>query len=256
MKTEVRITEKDVDLSEALMYEAAPTPGAVGLIAISFLVDTLKAKKIGGVYSPFLPHVSLVDNNGVASAPVGELYLCENKTQEKKILFLVRNFPIEEKEGGYIMAKAIYDFCENRGISKYGFLGGVKITGKDDVHAASNQSTLLDTLLKLGAMPIKALDELPLDKLSSFLVKLFTQHGKEAFILISESSSYLPDPLAAKRLLRIMAKLIGLELNLSRMDEEIEKYKRMREELERTFISQLLPPKKKEKTSKEPSYIG
>jgi len=40
------------------------------------------------------------------------------------------------------------------------------------------------------------------------------------------------------------------------MDEEIDKYKRMREELERTFISRLMPPKKREKPRKEPSYIG
>lgn len=256
MKTEVRITEKDVDLSNAFMYEAAPTSGAVGLIAISFLVDTLKAKKIGAVYSPFLPHLSLVDNRGVASAPVGELYLYEKKSEQNKILFLVRNFPVEDREGGYIIAKAIYDFCDKHSISKYGFLGGMKITGKDDVHAASNQSTLLKTLLKLGATPMKSLEELPLDKSSSFLVKLFIQNRKEAFILASESSSYLPDPLAAKRLLRVIAEMIGVKLDLSRMDEEIEKYKRMREELERTFISQLLPPKKKEKPRKEPSYIG
>jgi len=256
LSTEVRISEKDIDLSGALIYEAAPTSGAVGLIAISFLIDTLKAKKIGGIYSPFLPHVSLVDDHGVASTPAGELYLYENKGQQNKILFLVRNFPVEEKEGGYIMAKVIYDFCDGHGVSKYGFLGGVKITEKDDVHAASNQPNLLDNLLKLGATPIKDLEELPLDRLSGFLLKMFSQHGKEAFILLSESSSYLPDPLAAKQLLRVVAKIIGIELDLSRMDEEIDKYKRMREELERTFISRLMPPKKREKPRKEPSYIG
>lgn len=242
--------EENVDIEGAYVIEASPGPGAAGSIAVNYLVETLKPLKLGEVRSPHFPHISLV-SEGLAKLPKIELYFYENSGL--KLILISRNFPIDTVEGSYLIARKLYSFLKERGAVNYCLLSSSRITGESVVYVASANPENARIFLNSGARISPNLEMLPIDKLSSYMLMLYSREG-EAYLLISEVLSYLPDPMAAKRLLQVISKALGFEISLERLEKEIEKQKTILEELQRGY-GQLFQPEE-EKPTREPLYIG
>lgn len=238
------------DLKGAYVLEASPGPGAAGSIAINYLVESLKPLKLGEVRSPHFPHISMV-TEGLAKPPRIELYLYEN--QGLKLVLISRNFPVDSVEGSYLIARELYSFLKQRGAASYCLLSSSRITGESAVYVASPNPENARIFLNSGARVSPNLEMLPIDKLSSYLLTLYSREGKGC-LLISEVLSYFPDPMAAKRLLQVVSKALGFEVNLERLEKEIEKQKSILEELQKGY-GQLFQPREK-KPTREPFYIG
>ena len=239
------------DLRGAFVVEASPGPGAAGAIALTYLVESLNPLKLGEVRSPYFPHISLVDE-GVAMPPRMELYLYEGAGS--KLVIILRNFPVDSSEGSYLIARELYRFLRERGATSYCLLSSSRITGEAGVYVVSSNPEDARIFLNSGARLSPSLEMLPADKLSSYMLMLYSREGGSACVLISEVLSYFPDPMAAKRLLEVLSKALGFEVNLDKLDKEIEKQKRVLEELQRGY-GQLFPPRE-QKPTKEPFYIG
>lgn len=239
------------DLSGAYVVEASPGPGAAGAIALNYLIESLDMKKLGEVRSPYFPHISLVDE-GVATPPKIELYLYESRGV--KLVIISRSFPVDSSEGSYLVARELYRFLWERGAANYCLLSSSRVTGESAVYVASAKPEDARVFLNSGARPSPNIEMLPIDKLSSYMLMLYSRSSGSACLLISEVLSYFPDPMAAKRLLEVLSKALGLKVSLDRLDREIEKQKRMLEELQRGY-GQLLP-QREEKPTREPFYIG
>ncbi len=241
---------ENVDLKGAYVLEASPGPGAAGSIALNYLVETLKPLKLGEVRSPHFPHISLV-SGGLAKPPRIELYFYENSGL--KLILISRNFPVDTVEGSYLIARRLYSFLKERGAVNYCLLSSSRITGESAVYVASTSPENARIFLNSGARISPNLEMLPIDKLSSYMLMLYSREGK-ACLLISEVLSYFPDPMAAKRLLQVLSKALGFEISLERLEKEIEKQKSILEEIQKGY-GQLFQPKEK-KPTREPFYIG
>ncbi|MEN2974125.1 MAG: PAC2 family protein [Candidatus Caldarchaeales archaeon] len=239
------------DLRNSYLIESSPSPGAAGFIALMHLIDLLKPVKIGEVRSPHFPQISIVDENGVATLPKIELYFFNG---EVKLLFMVRNFPIESSEGCYHVSRKLYDFFKSRGVKAYYALASSRILGEPIVYVASTSIAHAKNLLDAGAKLSPNLDTLPIDKFTAQMLSFFTRSDENAFLLISEVYSYLPDPAAAKRLLEVLSRALKFNVDMEKLDREIEKQRKMIEEFQRGF-SRIIP-EKEEEPSKEPFYIG
>lgn len=256
METNITNLDKSLDLKNAVLFDMSTSPGAVGLIVASYLVDTLKAKKIGEITSPFFPQISLVTEQGEASHPRIDIYFYQNPDTGDKMIFLLRNFPVEGNEGSYLIAKKIYDFCSENNFASYYYVGGARISGGDDVYISSNNIELVKDIVEVGAKLAPSLEMLPMDRLSGFLLSFFVKNKKKTTLFLAESSSYLPDPVASKKLLEILTKTLKINIDLSKLDEEIAKHRKLLEELERGVYTDVLQPGAEEKHPKEPSYIA
>jgi len=237
----------------SILVEASPTPGAAGIIANSFLVEALGAKRIGEVTSPHFPQVSIINEQGIASRPKVDLHFAE--VEKKRLLFFSRTFPVESNEGSYLLAKETYDYLSRKGIEEYYVLASGRITGTNAVFVSSNKSEHIQIFLSAGAQPTPSLDSIPVDRLTGFLMLMFVRDGKKVCMLLSDTATYFPDPMAAKRLLKVLLKGLNLDLDLSKLDTEIEKQRRMMEEAERGMM-ELGGDLRDERSSKEPFYIG
>lgn len=256
METRITSFEKNLDLSDAALFDISTSPGAVGLIVASYLVDTLKAKKIGEITSPFFPQISLVTEEGEASHPKIDIYFYQNPDTGEKMIFLLRNFPVEGNEGSYLIAKKIYDFCTENNFASYYYVGGTRISGGEDIYVSSNNLELVKEILEVGAKLAPSLEMLPMDRLSGFLLSFFMKNNKKTMLFLAESSSYLPDPVASKKLLEILTKTLKINVDLSKLDEEIDKHRKLLEELEKGVYTDVLQPGAEGKHPKEPSYIA
>ncbi|MCS7126355.1 MAG: PAC2 family protein [Aigarchaeota archaeon] len=242
---------EEADLRNSYLIESSPSPGAAGFIALTYFIDLLKPVKIGEVRSPHFPQVSIVDENGIASMPKIELYFYN---REVKLILMVRNFPIESSEGGYIIARRLYELFKSRGVKAYYALASSRVLGEQSVYVASTSITHSKNLLDAGAKLSPNLDTLPIDRFTSYMLSFFARNDSQAFLLISEVYSYLPDPAAAKRLLEILSKALKFNVDMEKLDREIEKQRRMIEEFQRGFGR--IIPEKEEEPSREPFYIG
>ncbi|PUA32901.1 MAG: hypothetical protein B9J98_03150 [Candidatus Terraquivivens tikiterensis] len=254
METSIKV-DKTVNLKGACAIEVAPSPGAAGLIAGVFLIDALKAEKVGEILSPHFPQVSLVNEDGIAFPSHIDLYLYVDEKTGLKLLFIVRNFPMESGDGSYLVAKEIYMFLKASGVESLYCLGSGRVTGNGAVLVSAAKLEHAKEILEAGAKMAPSQDVLPVDRLTSFLLLFFARDGKKTCLLLSDSPSYIPDPSAAKRLLEVLLRSLKMELDLSKLDEDIRRYQQLLEGLERSILGQT-EPAREERPAREPFYIG
>jgi len=241
------------DITGALLIEASPTPGAAGVIACSYLVEMLGGEPILEIVSPHFPQVSIINEKGIASRPKVELHLV--RAGGLKLLIMTRTFPVESNEGSHEIARAIYDYLSTKNISEYLVLASGRVTGDRSVLVTSTDLANARLLIAAGAKTSPSLDSLPVDRLTGFLMTFFARAGKKISLLISDTSSYLPDHLAARKLLEVLTKAVNIELDFTKLDIEIERQRRLLQEAEQLGFGAGREGRD-ERSQREPFYIG
>jgi proteasome assembly chaperone (PAC2) family protein len=254
MGLETRVNLFDAQsLEGAVFIEGTPTAGAAGMLAVNYLRAAYDAKQVGEVVSPYFPQISLIDEEGIASLPKMELYLAKNK--DVKMLLLSRGFPVESNEGSYEVAKKLYEVLSEKGVKEYIVLASGRISGNGGVFVSATNLDDTKKLLDAGAKRSPSLENLPVDRTTAFLMLFFARDHKRVTLLISDTISYMPDHMAAKKLLEVVSRYLGIELDFTILDKEIERQNRLMQEIEQLGLmgKQLAG---EEKPSKEPFYIG
>src|SRR3989338_10218388 len=84
------------DLAKPLFIEGLPGIGNVGKVAIDFIIDELKAKKIYEITSSSFPHSVFVAENNLVELPTIEIY--HKKMKGRDLLLIGGDVePIDEK---------------------------------------------------------------------------------------------------------------------------------------------------------------
>ncbi|MEM3031358.1 MAG: PAC2 family protein [Nitrososphaerota archaeon] len=252
METKI-VTLDGGDISGAIFIEASPTPGAAGIIACNYLVESLGGKPVLEIFSPHFPQVSIINEKGIASRPKVELHLV--RSDKVKLLIMTRTFPVESNEGSHEIARAVFEYLLSKDVAEYMVLASGRVTGDRSVFVTSTDPTNSGLLIAAGAKPSPSLDSLPVDRLTGFLMTFFARAGRKISLVVSDTSSYLPDPIAARKLLEVVTKAINLELDFTKLDTEIERQKQMFQEAEQLGYGAGRDGRD-EKYQKEPFYIG
>jgi len=232
------------------VIDATPSAGVAPSIAMNYLIENLKPIKLGELRSRYFPHVSLV-SNGVASQPRIELYL--HQTPKIKLILVSRNFVVEDNEACYEIARTLYRFLVERGALSYYLLSGMRLTGERGVYIASSDPNDAEIFLKSGAKLLRRLDEIPADKLSAYLMHFYSRMTGKAWLLIAEVMPYFPDPAAARDLLRVLSRALEFEIDLEKLEEEIEKQEALMDEFRKDYERML---QERIRGDRRPLYIG
>lgn len=249
MKARLVELKKVGNLGEFTVMDVAPGPGIVGLIMANILMESLKSEKIAEVHSPYFPQISVVNNDGIASIPKVELYLLEAK-DGKKVVLVSRNFLINGEGGGIEVASLLFDYLRSLGGGQLVIVSSGRVTGTGEVYAVSNTLELSRTLAKFGAKVAPSMDSLPIDKLASLLLLRYMMESRPTYLIISDTSSYVPDLAQVKKTLSVLTGFLGIEVDTAKLDQEI----RRQQELMEEFIKSMGEEGKGEEGT--PSYIG
>lgn len=241
---------RSADLSGGKVIDATPTAGVAPSIAVNYMIERLKPVKLAEVRSKHFPHVSLV-SNGIASQPRIEVYL--HHAENAKLVLISRNFALDDSKAGYEIARELYGFLAGRGALSYYLLSGMRLTGERGVYIASSDPNDAEIFLRSGAKPLRRLDEIPADKLSTYLMYFYSRGGGRAWLLVAEVMPYFPDPEAARDLLKVLSKALGFEIDLARLEEEIEKQRAVIEEFRQDYERMV---QERIKGGRRPLYIG
>ena len=216
-----------VDLENPVLIEGLPGLGLVGKIAVRYLVKELKAEKLAYVYSPHFPYFVLVSKKGNVRLLRGTFYFWKNKNKKSDFMLFTGDSQAQTIEGQYEISNSILSFASKHNVKTIITIGGYRMEAKDKpkvVAAATNQE-LLNKALQAGAeiSPTGS----PIVGTAGLILGLSHFRNIDALCLLGETRGYLPDPKSAKSVLEVLQSLLGFEVSLAGLDEEIAKADKM-----------------------------
>jgi len=229
-KTIVKEVTK-IELKNPVLVEGLPGLGMVGRIAIRYLAKQLKAKKLANLYSPHFPYYVLVNKKGSVRLLRGEFYFWKNEAGENDLIFFTGDSQAQTIEGQYDIVNCILDFAERNNVKVVVTIGGYRkeVEETPKVVAASTSPELLNKALQAKAMASPAGN--PIVGAAGLLLGLARFRKIDAVCLLGETRGYLPDPKAAKSVLEVLQRMLKVKIDLSGLDEEIEKSKEIVERM-------------------------
>ena len=267
MVTTIHELEKP-KLKNPLFIEGLPGIGHVGRIEAQFLVEELKAKKFAELLSSHFMHYVLLQQSSSVHVLKNEFYYVKAKGRvQRDLVILIGDSQSIDPEGHYEISHEILDYLKKFGVKEMITLGGLGIgEAKENpkvVGAVSDDG--LDKKYKNFGIDFNAGSKVgTIIGASGLLLGLGKVYGMKGICLLGETSGYpiLPDPKAAEAVLKILMKMLGVKLDIRKLDakvKEMEEFIKKIEEMQRKAIGQMMqqqmPPKGKE-GKEELSYIG
>lgn len=223
MRTAITQTQK-VRLKNPILIEGLPGIGNVGRVAAGYMVSELKMKKFADLYSPhFLPLV-ILQEDAIAQPLKCEFYY--HKTKTRDLIILTGDTQSISPEGHYEFSQAVLDFAENLGVKELITLGGFaegKEVGDPRVIGAVNDKKLLK---KYSKYKIDFGQEHQIGTIvgaSGLLLGLGKIRGIDGICLMGETLGLplMMDPKAADKVLQILSKILGIKIDLTKLEKTI-----------------------------------
>ncbi|MEM3622728.1 MAG: proteasome assembly chaperone family protein [Candidatus Bathyarchaeia archaeon] len=246
-----------VELNNPILIEGLPGLGLVGKIATRYLVKKLKAEKFAHLYSPHFPYFVLVNKKGSVRLLRGTFYFWKNKNGKNDVIFFTGDSQAQTIEGQYEISDRILDFSKKCNVKLIITIGGYRMEAKEKpkVVAAATNVELLNTALKSGAVvsPMGS----PIVGTAGLILGLARFKKIDALCLLGETRGYLPDPKAAKSVLEVLRALLGMDVDLAGLDEEISKAEKMVARLQKIEEKRALQTEElKKEEDKKITYIS
>ncbi|MBU5678355.1 MAG: proteasome assembly chaperone family protein [Candidatus Aenigmatarchaeota archaeon] len=246
-------------LNNVIMIEGLPGIGNIGRIAAGYLVEKLKAKNFAELYSSdFFPSV-ILQKDGIARLLRIEFYYY--KGEKNDLIIVIGDTQASTPEGYYDLSNAILDVARKFDVNLIITLGGLareEFSGKPRVVGAVNNEKLLERFKNYEIIFDGNLVG-SIVGVSGLLVGLAAIRGIDAISLLAETTGFpivIADPIGAEAVLRVLMKILDIEIDLSELEKEareLEKKIKKTEEFQKRMIKEILSAKEE---NKEVSYIG
>ncbi|WP_297418389.1 proteasome assembly chaperone family protein [Thermococcus sp.] len=258
-ETVIHVLERP-ELKDPVFIEGLPGIGLVGKLAADHLIQELNAVKFAELYSPHFMHQVLIKKNSVVELMKNEFYYWKNPTENGRDIIIItgdQQVAPTDSPGHYEVVGKMLDFVTEFGAREIITMGGYQVPelkGEPRVLAAVTHEELVGHYQeKLKDCQVGILwreDEggaiVGAAGLLLGMGKLRSMYG---ISLLGESLGYIVDPKAAKAVLSAVAKILGIELNMSALDErakETEEILQKVQEMQRAMLEQGMPPQQEE----------
>jgi uncharacterized protein (TIGR00162 family) len=247
----------EVKVKNPVLIEGLPGLGLVGKIATRYLIKHLKAEKLAHLYSPHFPYFVLLKKKGSVRLLRGTFHLWKNQNAENDLMFFTGDSQAQTIEGQYEISDCILDFAKKHNAKIIVTVGGYRMEVKDKprVIAAATNPKLLNRALKAEAV-VSSMGS-PVVGTAGLILGLASFHKVDALCLLGETRGYLPDPEAAKSVLEVLRELFSIDVDLTDLDEEILKAKKMVKRLQKIEEKRALQSEEiKKEQDKKMTYIS
>jgi len=210
---------KKPKLVEPVLIGGLPGVGNIGKLAADHLVDETGAEKIAEIYSKHFPPQVIVKDDGVIRQVNNELYYLKNP----EIIILVGDYQGLTPEGQYELADVVLNIVEKFGVKKIFTLGGYglgRMIKKPRVLGAATNEELVREMKKYGVVFPKGEPGSGIIGASGLLLGLGMLRGMGGVCLMGETSGYFVDPKAARAVLEVLIKVLGIKIDFSELDEK------------------------------------
>lgn len=238
------------------LIQGLPGLGFVGKLAVSYLIDEFKLKPFAEIYSSYL--VLPDGNTGVQIREDGTYYLPRielyDLTKSKKHAILMTGEVQPTVHGQYEIVSQILDIAQKYGCDMVVALGGFQTVLEREigkVYGVFNDHSLEKVLKELGVQITRSG---AITGACGVILGLGNQRALPSIGLLGATKGEYPDMEAAKGVLKTLIKLIGLELDFTRLEKEIEELKAKIEAVKR-LQAEVYPRFPERRNDKAPFYI-
>jgi uncharacterized protein len=235
----VRIIEKQPIPSDATMIIGLPDVGLVGLIATSYLISELNLEELAYMDSDLLPPV-MVLHKGLPHAPL-RMYGNQN------LIAVVSELAIPAP-AIYTIMREIVAWAEAKKVKRIVSMGGIPVENRQtlkepEVFGAASDQELLDLVNKSG---LKVMNEGYIVGPQALSMRYSLSKKIQSVAILAQSFYNYPDPEAAAIVLKELAKISEVAVDVSKLLEKGEEIrlkardimKRTQEEMTRMKKSQ------------------
>jgi len=255
---------KKPKLKRPIFIEGLPGIGNVGKVAVDFIIEELKAKKLYEITSYTFPHSVFVNEDNLVELPTIELFYKKFDKKRADLLLLAGDIQPIDEVGSYELSEKILDIVEQFKGKEVITLGGIglpEIPKKPKVYCTGNLKKIVNKY-KNKMVNDKLYGVVgPIVGVSGLLVGLSTKRNIQAISLLAETYAH-PMYLGikgAREILKILNNKLSLGIDIDKLDKEIEEIEEemIKRTEELTKISKQTALKKlKSKFGKDVDYIG
>ncbi len=247
-------------LRDPVFIEGLPGIGLVGKLAAEHLIQELNAVKFAELYSPHFMHQVLIKKGSIVELMKNEFYYWINPDEEGRDIIIVtgdQQVAPTDSPGHYEVVGKMLDLAQELGVREIITMGGYQVPelqGEPKVLAAVTHEELVDYYKeKLKDCQVEVVwreDEggaiVGAAGLLLGMGKLRSMYG---ISLLGESLGYIVDAKAAKAVLTAVTKILGLEIDMTALEErakETEEILRKVQEMQRAMLEQTMPSQQEE----------
>jgi uncharacterized protein len=238
-------------LKNPIFIEGLPGIGNVGKIAVDFLIENVKAKKIIDISSDHFPHSVFINEENLVDVPVLSIY--HKKINKQDFLFLAGDVQPIDEPSCYGFCKTILDLVESFGGNEIITLGGIglqKIPKKPKIYITGTDKKYVKTFPYTDNKIYGVVG--PIIGVTGVLLGGAQKKDWIAAALLVQTFAHpvFLDIKGAKEILKVLNKKFNMKLDLAKLSEEID-------EIEKEIIAKtknltsVSPP-----TPTEPTYFG
>lgn len=250
-------------LKNPVFIEGLPGIGNVGKVAVDFLIDELKAKKLYEITSYTFPHSVFVNEDNLVELPIVEVFYKQTGSGNDLLLLGGDVQPIDEISS-YEFSEKILDIVQKFKGKEVITLGGIglnDIPKKPRVYCTGNTKKIIskykDERVSNDLYGVVG----PIVGVSGLLLGLASRKNIEAISFLAETYGH-PMYLGikgAKEILRVLNKKLKLKIDVNRLDKEIKDIESQiikKSEQLSEVTKQIALKKLQKKTGKDVDYIG
>jgi uncharacterized protein (TIGR00162 family) len=235
-----------------VFIEGLPGIGNVGKIAVDFIIDNLKAKKIYNIFSYNLPHSVFIKENSIVELPKIEIY--HKKAKNADIILLSGDVQPVSEQGCYSFCSKILEVAANLKCKEIITLGGIGLEkppeGIPKIYCAANKESIIKDFMKVGVNRKSYGVVGPIVGVTGVMVGMSKM---PAIALLAETYAH---PLylgirGARSILKVLEDKHKLGINIEDLDEEIKDV-----EAEAVKKTKKIQELSKKSTGKTLNYIG
>lgn len=210
----IKLQEKP-QLTDPILIEGLPGIGLVANLATSFLIKELNATLFGEVFSSSTQDLVITTENGELRSPASKLYYYRGKNNEHDLILLYGVTQALTSRGQYELCWRILESAKNLGCKRIITLGGYR-PGREvrepKLYYAASDPEAAHEAESLGADVLSG----RIFGVAGLLVGLCRLLGVQGYCLLAETPGDHPDEEAAREILRVLTRVLGLKLDLDK----------------------------------------
>ena len=220
--------KKGTKLKDPVLVVGLPGIGNVGSLVGEHIKNEADAKRIAVLYSPSFPHQVIMGKNGGMRMVSNRFYHFKNK-KGRSFLVLVGDVQAGTPRGQYEVNEKIVRFFKSLGGKTIYTIGGYSMSGqyvqKPRVFGVANNKKMREGLSKYGVQFGSVGGTIWGS--AGLIPAIARRYGLDGACIMGETGMLDIDANAAKAVLEILRKVMGIDINL----ENIEKIKKETEKM-------------------------
>ncbi|HEV2520668.1 MAG TPA: proteasome assembly chaperone family protein [Thermoplasmata archaeon] len=233
----IQVLDK-VSLKNPVLVEGLPGVGNVGKLAADYLKEKLGAQPLATFYSKFFPPQVYVSEEGLIRLVSNQLsYRKGIVAGGRDLLILTGDYQGISPEGQYELTEQVLKFChglETREVyTLAGFAQGHMVENHRVLGAATTPG-LVEAMKKHGVVFSRNDPGGGLIGASGLFLGLGRLFGMEGVCLMGETSGYFVDPRSAEAVLKVLTKVLGVEVDISDLEAKAKEIDRIAQRIHET----------------------